>query len=91
MPGANCSIFGCSTLRKHCGTAISKVPSSNDEFNKIWREKLVSAITRDRVIDKSLRHQINDCRLYVCEKHFTEDQLVQRKYCQNIYWKILHR
>ena len=81
MPGANCSIFGCSTSRKHCGTAIFKVPSSNDEFNKSWREKLVSAITRDRVTDKSLPCQINYCRLYVCEKHFTEDQLIQRKYC----------
>ena len=45
----------------------------------------MSAITRDRVIDKSLRRQINDWRLYVFEKHFTEDQFIQRKYCQNIY------
>ena len=45
MPGANCSIFGCSTSRKTKGVAIFKIPAGNDDFNKSWREKLVSIIS----------------------------------------------
>jgi len=40
MPGANCSIFGCSTSIKTKGIAIFRVPTGNDD-------------TRDRVIDQN--------------------------------------
>ena len=82
MPGANCSIYGCHTCRskKYKGIAIFKVPAAKDDFNTTWRGRLIHAITKDRVIDESLRKQINECNLYICEKHYTSDQIIQRKY-----------
>ena len=31
-------------------------------------------ITKDRVVDKSLRRQTNSGNVYVCEKHFRKEQ-----------------
>lgn len=75
MPGANCSIFGCSTSRKTKGVVIFKLPAGNDDFNKSWREKLVSIITKDREIDAGLRRQID--ALHICELNYTEDCLIR--------------
>ena len=60
MPGANCAIFGCNTSRIHKGISIFKVPKSVDDYSKKWRENVISVITRDRVIDQSLRRQIEE-------------------------------
>ena len=79
MPGDNCSIYGCTVLRRsnHKGVAIFKVPSGDTEFEKNWREKLVSIITRDRVIDAALRQRINASKLYICQHHYREDQILE--------------
>ena len=83
MPGANCSVFGCSTSRKkkYAGITICKIPSevkdpSSDEEKErnCWREKLLCTILRDRVVDESLRRQIANNNLHICELHFTADQ-----------------
>ena len=58
MPGANCSIFGCSTSRKRLGIALFRVPTGNNEWSTKWRNKIVDVITRDRVVDKYLKRQI---------------------------------
>ena len=79
MPGANCAIFGCNTSRIHKGISIFKVPKSVDDYSKKWKENVISVITRDRVIDQSLRRQIETDKLYVCEKHYLEDQILRRK------------
>ena len=36
-------------------------------------------ITKDRVVDKSLRSQIDKGELYVCEKHFKPEEIDCRK------------
>lgn len=79
MPGANCSIYGCSTSRKKKGIAIFRVPTGDDEFNTKWRENIVSIITKDRIIDKSLKCQIENRNLYTCELHYPEEQLVRNE------------
>lgn len=79
MPGSNCSIFGCSTSRKHKGIAIFKLPSGDDEYNKVWREKLVNIITKDRKIDASLKKQIQNKNLHICELHYSEDSLIRNE------------
>ena len=79
MPGANCSILNCNTSRKHKGISIFKVPSEDDDFNKQWRENLVKIITKDRVIDASLRGQIENKTLHVCELHYDEKYLIRGK------------
>ncbi len=60
MPGANCSIYGCNTARNHKGIAIFKVPSQIDELSTRRRNKLVHIATKDHVIEKSLRKQIDE-------------------------------
>ena len=65
MPGSNCSIFGCPISRKTVGLAIIRVTQRADEYNSKWRDKLVNIITRDRVIDQSLKKQIEKKNLYL--------------------------
>ena len=56
MPGANCSIFGCSSLTstKIQGVSLFKVPSVKTEFDAKWRNQLIAVITKDHVIDYPL-------------------------------------
>jgi hypothetical protein len=79
MPGANCSIFGCSTSRKSKGVAIFRVPTADDEYSTEWRNKIVSIITRDREIDKGLRKQIKGKTLHTCELHYAEETLLRNQ------------
>ena len=37
-------------------------------------ERLGTRLTKDRVVDESLRRQINSENEYVCEKHFRKEQ-----------------
>ena len=74
MPGANCSIYGCPTSRRNKEISIFKIPSPNSESNKKWRSELINIVTKDRVVDDNLQRQIDSNRIYICEKHFCEDQ-----------------
>ena len=60
MPDANCSIFGCPVSRRkeYRGISLFKVPAGKNYFDKNWRTRLVAVITEDRVVDASLRTQI---------------------------------
>ena len=82
MPGANCSIFGCSTSRRKFGISIFKLPSGEDDLSKKTQEEWVNQITKNRVIDVDLIRR----QLHVCEKHFEEKFIEKRKYCH--YCKI---
>ena len=79
MPGANCSIFGCGTSRKTSGVGIFRIPAGKDELSTRTREAWLQVITKDRVVDKSLRRQIDSGELYVCEKHFKPEEVECRK------------
>jgi hypothetical protein len=59
MPGANCSIFGCGTNRRHTGVGIFRIPSGNDERSKVIRDEWIRVITKDRVVDANFRKQTN--------------------------------
>ena len=80
MPGANCSIFGCNSNRKNCSLTIFKVPSGNNDFDSQWRKELINVVTKDRVIDESLRKQIENRTIRICEKHFNPSQLNYREF-----------
>lgn len=82
MPGDNCSIFGCSTSRKEKGVSIWKIPAPKDEATAEWRKKLIGIVLRDRVLDENLQRQLDNDRLHICEKHFTDDQLY---ICKSIF------
>ena len=36
---------------------------------------MINVITEDRVVDQSLRKQIESDKLYICERHFSKEQL----------------
>ena len=82
MPGANCRIYGCSVSRRkrYKDISIFSVPKMDDEFHNNWRAKFVAAVTKDRVVDASLRKQIENKSIGVCELHFTPEQVIVRKY-----------
>ncbi len=80
MVGANCSILGCGTNRRHTGLSIFSLPTGKDELSAKTRNEWVRVITRNREVDKDLRRQINAGTLHVCEKHFEEKCITKRKY-----------
>ncbi len=86
MPGANCSVFGCESSRKHTGVGIFRIPSEKDEVSTATREAWLKMITRDRVVDESIRRQIDTGELYVCEKHFNTEAIDCRKYSALIFF-----
>ena len=66
MPGKNCSIYVCTVSRrsKYKGVSIFKIPSDDNTFDKVWREKFLAVITSDREIDAALRERIKAKNLY---------------------------
>ena len=88
MPGANCSIRGCSSSRRSKGISTFKVPPKNLKFKDAeqekWRSDMINIITRDREIDSDLRRQINEDRLHICEKHFQSDEMYYCKFILNL-------
>ena len=80
MIGANCSIFGCSSSRRKSGDDIFKVTQGDDEWSSNWRKSIINVVTKDRVIDKALRERIMKKDIFVCEKHYSEDQLIRCLY-----------
>ena len=85
MPVANCSLFGCTKSRTTKGLTIFGIPKKDDEWHRDWREKLGNIITKDREIDADLRGQIERKSLHICERHFTEDQVIRRKLKYNFF------
>ena len=73
MAGDNYSIFGCTVSRrsKYKGIPSFKVPAPKTEFEKSWKDKLVTVITKDREIDVALRERIKSGRLFICQRHFS--------------------
>ena len=89
MPGGNCAIYDCSSSRTTPGVSLFKVPSSKEDPYMInWRNKILDIITRARVVDSSLRSQIQNCRLHVCELHYPEEKLLRRK-CYRQFMKFM--
>ncbi|XP_066915394.1 uncharacterized protein [Clytia hemisphaerica] len=74
MPGANCSMYGCGTSRKHKDIGIFKLPLPKDDFHRKWRQELIDIILRYRVLDENLERQIQEDRIHICQRHFREDQ-----------------
>ena len=75
MPGENCAIVGCSTSRRHKEISIFKVPKPNNEANRQWGCELINIITKDRQVDAQLKKRIDTFKLYICERHFSPEQI----------------
>lgn len=81
MPGKNCSIFGCPTSRRNKGVSIFKLPGRKpvreltDDEQLDWRQKCLNVVTRDRIVDKALKLRIAEGNIFICEKHFQEEDI----------------
>lgn len=66
MPGANCCIVGCGSCRRKTNDeesqkiGIFKLPTV--QANKKWRDKWLAEIKRTRLV-------------YICEKHFSPEDI----------------
>ena len=78
MPGDNCCVVGCSSNRREKGLGIFKLPSKIK--HKEWREKWKNELTKTRVLDKNFKEQLENDRVYTCEKHFREEEILICKY-----------
>ena len=68
-----------SASRKHTGIGIFRIPQG-DELSKEPRQAWINVIMNDRVVDESLRIQIDNHSLYVCEKYFKKEEVELGKY-----------
>ena len=84
MPEANCPICRCGVSRKlkYQGIGIFKIPRYSEKNKESWRKASLHVVTRDRVVDASFRKQIEEGSVYVCERHFTPEDIEIPK-CQS--------
>ena len=74
MPGENCAIPGCSVSRKD-KISIFKVSLPNNGVNKKLGKELINIILKYRQRDESLSKRIQSHKFFICERHFTVDQI----------------
>ena len=99
MPRGTCDIFGCKSSKiskedkeNQCSpSSLFKVCVRSDDFSKKWKEDVIQVVTRyrDPATDQKLRKNIAAGKIYVCEKHYSNDQLLHRKYMKFFYF-LLH-
>ena len=77
MPGANCAFPDCGTTRREsfAGVAIFQVPNRNTEFYLQWRKNILNVLLKFRSVDTLLKKRIDCGKVYVCEKHFSADDI----------------
>ena len=80
MPGDNCAVPGCSTSTATPGVVLLGMPKEDDEYNVNWRKNIVDMNSKIRVVDASLKRQIERKSLHFCEKHYREEKLIHCKY-----------
>ena len=97
MTGSNCSIVGCSTSRNANKTLevpipIMRIPSGKKYGEEEWRKQMLNIITKDRVIDERFQKMIDKNDVFVCAKHFKEEELYHCKsfiFFSHTYYCIL--
>ncbi len=85
MPGANCALFGCSTSRKS-SLSLFKIPfpgrSDGDETKALKvtaRREWLRVVLRTREMTPDLKKRIDENNLFLCERHFKAEFIVDRK------------
>ena len=88
MPGANCAIPECGSTRReaYVNRAIFQVPNRIGEFYEKWRKDILAVLLRFREADEALKKRIKTGNIYVCERHFTSDDIeFTSKFTTSIY------
>ena len=77
MPGKNCFILNCPVSRKaQYLLCIYKVSSGTNEFESTRRDKLVAVVVRLREVGSALKERIQKKKIFICQRHFRDDQIV---------------
>jgi len=63
-------VYGCGTSRRTKGVGIWKLPKAKDEDHKKWREDWLREITKTREVDRDFKRQVENNKVFTCEKHF---------------------
>ena len=58
---------------------ILEYHQKNKEYSTNWRNQIIAIITRDRIVDASLKKQIEKRTLDVCELHYPEEKIRRRE------------
>ena len=80
MLGVNCAVIGCGSCSRTEGIGIFKLSSAKDDKHKRWRDEWVGELKKTREVDKDFRRQINEDKVYTCEKHFKDEEIEICKY-----------
>jgi hypothetical protein len=77
MPGKNCAFPGCpvSCSYKFKGVSIFQIPMRNDEFHSNWKKEIINVLFKYRVADKDLKDRVAAGKIYICERHFSTDDI----------------
>lgn len=67
--------FGCGSCRRTKGIGIFKLPLAKDENHKRWRNEWLGVLKKTREMDKDFKRQIDEDKLYTCEKHFLSEDI----------------
>ena len=81
MPGDNCSVVGCGTCRKTKAIGIWKLPAPRNDAYRKWRQDWLNVLKKYRVTDNSFQRQIDNDKVFTCQKHFTECDIEISKLC----------
>lgn len=68
-------MFGCGTCLRTKRIGIFKLPSPRNAEYKKWWEEWLNELTKTRVIDNNFQNQINNGKVFTCEKHFDPDDI----------------
>eukprot|EP00112_Aurelia_sp_Birch-Aquarium-sp1_P022201 Seg6169.2 transcript_id=Seg6169.2/GoldUCD/mRNA.D3Y31 product="hypothetical protein" protein_id=Seg6169.2/GoldUCD/D3Y31 len=75
-----CAFVGCCTNRNsvsetYKGISLFKVTNRKGEYYENWRKEVVNILTKFRVIDASLKHQIETNTVCICERHYKPEDI----------------
>ena len=91
MTRSNCSIVGCNTTRKH--KDIGQLRCPDPKKYPQWNKEFLSVVTKDRVVDDKFKKQIEKNNVYVCQRHFNDEDLWHCKvfvtFILIIFWTYL--
>ena len=69
-------ITGChTTSRRHKGIGMFKPTNIKNEYHTEWRRKIDQIILRTRTPDKKYRELVEKKKIYICEKHYKEEDI----------------
>lgn len=51
------------------------MPLAKDENHKRWRNEWLGVLKKTREMDKDFKRQIDEDKLYTCEKHFLSEDI----------------